>query len=61
MKKDQKIVIGNLKDKIFNVPTAPMQEVVPVKKEYIKIDDVGFHIMIPKKLHIELKVRSTQE
>ena len=60
MKKDQKLTIGNLKDKILNTPTPPMQEIVPIKKEDAKTDDVGFHIMIPKKLHIKLKVKSTQ-
>lgn len=60
MKKDQKLTIGNLKDKILNTPPPPMQEIVPVKKQEAKTDDIGFHIMIPKKLHIKLKVQATQ-
>lgn len=61
MKKDQKLVIGNLKDKILNVPTSPMQKIVPVKiKEDLKLNEIGFHILIPKQLHIRLKVKSTQ-
>ncbi|MBC7409737.1 MAG: hypothetical protein H7339_15230 [Arcicella sp.] len=39
-----------------------MQEIVPVKiKENLILTEIGFHIVIPKQLHIRLKVKSAQE